>query len=59
MKTFWEMNKAQQEQFLAEAAKEAIAKTHAAGRPTTHADEDGRLYKLYPDGKRVYVTEQK
>ena len=36
------------------AATAAIARTHAAGRPTTHADNKG-IYRLYPDGHKIYI----
>ena len=42
------------EKFLAEGAKEEIAKTHADGRPSTHGDDKG-IYYLYPDGKKRYI----
>lgn len=36
------------------AAKDAIARTHAMGRPSTHGDEKG-IYRLYPDGHKEYI----
>lgn len=36
-----------------QAAAAGIAKLHAKGIPSTHADEKG-IYKLYPDGHKVY-----
>lgn len=41
---------------VSEAAAEEIAKHHAAGRTTTHMDGGGRIYRLYPDGSKVYVS---
>ncbi|MDR7869177.1 MAG: Fic family protein, partial [Sporomusaceae bacterium] len=34
--------------------KRAIAKIHAAGLSTVHCDERGRVYLLYPDGRKKY-----
>ena len=53
-KNFWELTKEEMEKFLAEGAKEEIAKTHADGRPSTHGDDKG-IYYLYPDGKKRYI----
>lgn len=35
-----------------------IKRTHATGKPTSHADEKG-VYLLYPDGKKVYKKKDK
>ena len=42
------------EKAFKEAAKEAIAETHAAGYPTTHGDDKG-VYRLYPNGEKKYI----
>lgn len=41
------------EKLLADGFAEEIAKTHALGLPTTHADKYG-IYDMYPDGSKVY-----
>lgn len=43
----------EQKRIFSAATKEEIAKAHAAGLPTAHADETG-MYLLYPDQKRSY-----
>lgn len=53
-KKFWEATKEEKEAMFAEATREAIAETHAAGRPSTHGDEKG-VYHLYPDGRKEYI----
>lgn len=53
-KSFFTMTKDEKEALLKEAAEEAIAEAHAAGRPTTHGDEKG-VYRLYPDGHKEYI----
>ncbi|MGD0237475.1 MAG: hypothetical protein ABSC55_23465 [Syntrophorhabdales bacterium] len=53
-KSFFDMSGKEMEALLKEAAAEAIAKTHAAGLPTTHGDEKG-VYRLYPDGHKEYT----
>lgn len=53
-KNFWDLSKAETEELLAQSAAEEIAKTHAAGRPTTHGDKKG-VYQLFPNGRREYV----
>lgn len=53
-KSFWDMSKAEQEAFFAEATTAAIAKSHALGLRTFHSDIDGKLYWFYPDGRREY-----
>lgn len=52
---FRELQKEEIEKLYGEAAAEAVAETHAAGLPTTHVDEKGRVYDEYPDGYRDYV----
>jgi hypothetical protein len=42
------------EAILGKATKAEIARHRAAGRPTGHGDEKG-VYKLYPDGRKVYT----
>jgi hypothetical protein len=42
-----------QKRIFSAAAKDEIAKTHAAGLPAAQADETG-TYLLYPDGKKAY-----
>jgi hypothetical protein len=53
-RSFFGMSRHEEEALLKEAADEAIAKTHAAGLPTTHGDEKG-VYRLYPDGRKEYI----
>jgi hypothetical protein len=53
-KPFFAMSKDEKEALLKEAADEAIAEAHAAGRPSTHGDEKG-VYRLYPDGHKEYI----
>ena len=43
-----------QEAILGKATRAEIARHHAAGHPTGHGDEKG-VYKLYPDGRKVYT----
>ncbi|MDU4961993.1 MAG: hypothetical protein E6X17_15165 [Sporomusaceae bacterium] len=52
-KKIWELTGKEHEAIFQEAVKEAIAKAHAAGFPTTHMDEKG-IYQLFPDGRKVY-----
>lgn len=52
-KEFWKLRE-ELDAFFKEAAKAAIAETHAAGRPSAHGDEKG-LYLLYPDGHKEYI----
>lgn len=49
-KDFWD----NMDNILKEAAKKAIAETHAAGRASTHGDSQG-IYHLYPGGKKEYI----
>jgi hypothetical protein len=49
-----EMTKEQKEARAGKATRAAVARSHALGHPTAHADEKG-VYKLYPDGHREYV----
>ncbi len=53
-KSFFAMSGDEIEALLKEAAAEAIAEAHAAGRPTTHGDEKG-VYRLHPDGHKEYI----
>ena len=53
-KKIWEYTDAEMEKLAGEAAKEEIAETHAAGRPSTHGDEKG-VYHLFPDGHKEYI----
>lgn len=53
-KQIWEMSTEEKEAVAREAARKAIADTHAAGRPSTHGDEKG-VYQLYPDGRKEYI----
>jgi hypothetical protein len=53
-KSFFDMEKSEQEHILAEITSEAIEKIHAAGLPTSHGDNKG-VYLLYPDGHREYI----
>jgi|GEM_PF-1657782 hypothetical protein len=43
-----------QEAILGKATRAEIARHHDAGHPTGHGDEKG-VYKLYPDGRKVYT----
>ena len=43
-------------EYFAKAVKKAIARTHAAGRPSFHGDGFGLFY-LYPDGHKEYISE--
>lgn len=52
-----ELTKEEKEKILAEGATKRIAETHALGLPTTHADSHG-VYRIYPDGRKVYLTEE-
>jgi hypothetical protein len=49
-----EMTREQKEDRAGRATRAAIAKSHAKGHPTAHADEKG-IYNLYPDGSKEYV----
>lgn len=40
---------------LERAVSDAIQKAHVAGLSTTHGNARG-MYKLYPDGRRVYIN---
>jgi hypothetical protein len=42
---------------VAEAVREAVAELHAAGLPAV-GGENGRVYKDYADGTRVYLDEE-
>ena len=57
-KSFWDMGKRRQEAFLAETARDAIARTQALGRATCHKDETG-LYFPEPTGEKRYVYDGK
>lgn len=50
----FDMDKEEQEAYLAKATHNAIAETHASGRPSAHGDEKG-VYELYPEGRRKYI----
>lgn len=52
--SFLEMTKGQREALASKATRAAIARSHAMGHPTTHADEKG-IYELYPDGRKEYI----
>jgi|WetSurMetagenome_2_1015567.scaffolds.fasta_scaffold01448_14 hypothetical protein len=54
VKDLFDMTKEEAEKYLGQATKAEIARHHAAGRPTGHADEKG-VYRLYPDGHKEYV----
>lgn len=53
-RSFWDMEKNEQEQFFAEATKEAIEHTHEKGQSTCHKDDKG-LYLLCPNGEKQYI----
>lgn len=53
-KKIWELNDEEMDAIVKEAARKAIAETHAAGRPSTHGDDKG-IYRLYPDGHKEYI----
>lgn len=53
-KKIWEMTNEEMDLIVKQAAKKAIAETHAAGRPSTHGDDKG-VYQLYPDGRKDYI----
>lgn len=53
-KKIFEMTDEEMEALFAEAARKAIAETHAAGRPSTHGYAKG-IYHLYPDGHKEYI----
>lgn len=53
-KKIWEYTDGEMEDLAGVAAKEEIAKTHTAGRPSTHGDEKG-VYHLFPDGHKEYI----
>ncbi|MGL5258340.1 MAG: hypothetical protein ACRC76_15030 [Proteocatella sp.] len=53
-KKIWKYTDGEMEDLAGAAAKEEIAKTHAAGRPSTHGDEKG-VYHLFPDGHKEYI----
>ncbi len=55
MKKLWELTKEESEDLFADAARQAIEETHAAGRPSTHGDESG-IYYVYQDGRKEYST---
>ena len=52
----WMQNADLAERIFAKAVKKAIARTHAAGRPSFHGDGFGLFY-LYPDGHKEYISE--
>jgi len=54
-KEFHELTNEELTELFTRATKKAIAEDHAAGRPTTHGNEHG-IYKLYPDGRKEYIT---
>ena len=43
LEEFIELPKEEQEKIFGEATRKAIAETHAAGRPSCHGDNKGRL----------------
>ncbi|MYW05121.1 hypothetical protein [Streptomyces sp. SID3343] len=45
------------EELTAEAVREAVAELHAVGLPAV-GGENGRVYKEYADGTRVYLDEE-
>jgi hypothetical protein len=53
-KKIWELSDEEMDVIVKEAARKAIAETHAAGRPSTHGDDNG-IYRLYPDGRKEYI----
>ncbi|WP_331767127.1 hypothetical protein [Embleya sp. NBC_00896] len=46
------------QELVAEAVRKAIEELHAAGLPAIQGDGNGRVYKLYPDGSKVYIEEE-
>ena len=54
-KTFFDLEDAEVDAIVKSAAKSAIARTHEAGRFSTHEDEKG-VYRLYPDGHKEYIV---
>jgi hypothetical protein len=53
-KMIWDLTAEEKLEIAKEAAREAIAETHALGLPSTHMDNEG-IYKLYPDGHKEYT----
>jgi hypothetical protein len=53
-KDFFAMSSEERTSMYAEATRAEVALHHAAGRYTTHGDEKG-VYRLYPDGRKVYI----
>jgi len=54
-KNFFTMSSEERTAMYAEATQAEVALHHAAGRYTTHGDEKG-VYRLYPDGRKQYVS---
>ncbi|MGW9212953.1 hypothetical protein ACWGR4_39060 [Embleya sp. NPDC055664] len=44
-------------ELMTKAVEKAVADLHAAGLPAI-GGENGRVYKVYPDGTKVYVDEE-
>lgn len=53
-KTFFDLTGQEIDAIVKSAAASAVARTHAAGRFSTHGDEKG-VYRLYPDGRKEYI----
>ncbi|MDT8903259.1 type II toxin-antitoxin system HicB family antitoxin [Anaeroselena agilis] len=53
-KNFWTLAAYEQEKLLGSATRAAISQAHASGLATSHADEEGRIYRLNPDGSREF-----
>ncbi|WP_406285408.1 hypothetical protein [Embleya sp. NBC_00896] len=45
------------DELMTEAVRQAVAELHAAGLPAVGGDEGG-VYRVYPDGTKVYVEEE-
>jgi hypothetical protein len=45
------------EESMCQAVREAVAELHAAGLPAV-GGENGRVYKVYPDGRKVYLDDE-
>ncbi|MGW1991595.1 hypothetical protein [Embleya sp. NPDC001921] len=45
------------DELMAQGVRKAVAELHAAGLPAV-GGENGRVYKVYADGTKVYVDEE-
>lgn len=53
-KSFFDLTREDREEILTATGREAIARIHAMGLPTTHGDDEG-IYRLFPDGHKEYI----